>query len=471
MKGNAYVPFMLSRGFMPNGFYGSPTAGRFVADAISGADSLDIITIGDSNAGYSYGGFGGAGGGWTRGLLRGLNAAGAPTYGSGMMPIMSGGAGLTTGLAKEDDGTTVTATSGFFSNVTAPSGTLLRGSASGPTAVKAFAVPASAFMPYGTSNFDFAYVLTTTTNQSFSQLNATYPASPSFATPTLPSWMQPGTALRYRVTHARIPTSGGSIVPTVYKVLIPGQSYVSVANATRSTYSDTTDVDNAEVSFTYPTDTPVPGLIFGWNYIGTATGPACALFDSVYKIAKGVAVTNMHYGSGQTTSTISGIVSGANAGGKTFLENYFKQIVLRQIAAGGSGRVLVWLNSGINAPVDTGSVWSSGMGTMISTLQAAWVANGYNAANLVFVCSVTHPLDTDYGGTTESTLAATRTAANAWAKTYSNTTVVDLSQLYTATQMTAAGYYSGTTTNEAHLSQAGYYAFGQSIINNLARCR
>lgn len=470
MKGNRFSPFMLARGFMPNGFYGSPTAGRFVADAINGSNSLDIITIGDSNAGYSYGGFGGAGGGWTRGLLRGLNAAGAPTYGSGMMPIMSGGITITTGLAMEDDGTTITPLTGFFSNVVAPSGTLLRGSASGPAAVKAIAVPASTFLPYGTSNFDFAYVASTTTNQTFGQLNATYPAG-AVPSPTLPTWMQRGTALRYRVTHARISTSGGSIVPTVYKVTQPDGAYIAVANATRSTYNATTDIDNAEVSFTYPVESPVSALIFGWNYIGTATGPACAIYDSLYKVAKGVAVTNMHYGSGQTTSTIAGIVSGANAGGKTFLENYFKQIVLRQIAAGGSGRVLVWLNSGINAPVDTGSVWSSGMGTMISTLQAAWVANGYNAANLVFVCSVTHPLDTDYGGTTESTLAATRTAANAWAKTYSNTTVVDLSQLYTAAQMTAAGYYSGTTTNEAHLSQAGYYAFGQSIINNLARCR
>jgi len=471
MKGNGYTPFMLSRGFMPNGFYGSSTAGRFVADAISGANSLDIITIGDSNAGYSYGGFGGGGGGWTRGLLRGLNAAGAPTYGSGMMPIMTNGAAFTAGVVKEDDGTTVIAPFGFFSQPKSATGTLLRGGASGPAAVKAFAVAGSAFLPYGAyGTFDFAYIASTNTNQAFDQLNATYPASPSFQSPTLPTWMQPGTALKYRVTHARTNTSGGSIVPTVYKVIPATQSYVSVANATRSTYNDTTDVDNVEVSFTYPTDSPTSSLIFGWNYIGTATGPACAMYDSVYKVAKGIAVTNMHYGSGQTTSTISGIVSGANTGGKTFLESYLQQIVLRQIAAGGSGRVLVWLNSGINAP-DTGSVWTSGMGTMISTLQAAWVANGYDAANLVFVCSVTHSLDTDYGGTTESTLAATRIAANTWAKTYSNTTVVDLSQLYTAAQMTSAGYYSGTTTNEAHLSQAGYYAFGQSIINNLARCR
>lgn len=455
---------------MANGLYGSPLAASFVADAVSGSNSLDIITIGDSNAGYSYGGFGGGGGGWTRGLLRGLNAAGAPTYGSGMMPIMSGGITITTGLAKEDDGTTITPLTGFFSNVTAPSGTLLRGSASGPAAVKAFAVPGSSFLPYGTSNFDFAYVLTTTTNQTFSQLNATYPAG-AVPSPTLPTWMQPGTALRYRVTHARIPTSGGSIVPTVYKVTQPGGSYVSVANTTRSTYSNTTDVDNAEVSFTYPNDSPVSSLIFGWNYIGTATGPACAMYDSLYKVAKGVAVTNMHYGSGQTTSTIAGVISGANTGGKTFLENYLKQIVLRQIDAGGNGRVLIWLNGGINGGGDDGATWTANMDTMISTLQAAWMANGYAINNLAFACSVTHPLDTDYGGSTEANLAGARTVANAWASTKTNTTVIDLSRIYTAAQMTAAGYYAGTTTNEAHLSQAGYYAFGQQIVNRLAASR
>jgi hypothetical protein len=459
---------MLDGGSMAPGLYGSPLSALFVSDAISGANSLDIITIGDSNAGYSYGGFGGCGGGWTRGLLRGLNAAGAQTYGSGMMPIMTNGAAFTAGVVKEDDGSTVIAPFGFFSQPKAATGTLLRGGASGPAAVKAFAVAGSAFLPYGAyGTFDFAYIAPTNTNAAFDQLNATYPASPTFASPTLPTWMQPGTSLKYRVTHARTNTSGGSIVPTVYKVIPAGQSYVSVANATRSTYNDTTDVDNAEVSFTYPTDSPTAGLIFGWNYIGTATGPACAMYDSVYKVTKGIAVTNMHYGSGQTTSTISGIVGGANTGGKTFLESYLQQIVLRQIAAGGSGRVLIWINSGINGP-DSGSTWTSGMDTMISTLQAAWANNGYAANNLAFACSVTHPLDTDYGGSTEANLAGARTVANAWALTKTNTTVIDLSRIYTAAQMTAAGYYSGTTTNEAHLSQAGYYAFGQQIINRLA---
>jgi len=469
MKGNVYTPFLLSRGFMPSGFYGSPTAGRFVSDAISGADSLDIITIGDSNAGYSYGGFGGGGGGWTRGLLRGLNAAGAPTYGSPLMPIMSSTTTTTTGVVKEDDGTTITTLAGYFSNVIAPTGTLLRGSVSGPAEVTRIAVPATTFIPYGVTQFNYGWVAASTTFQTFSQLNATYPggAEPS---PALPSWNQPGTNLIYRVTHARTSTSGGSINPTIYKVT--SGTYTALATTSSSTYNASgTNIQNKDLAFTMPSTSPGSALVFGWSYIGIATGPAGVLFDSVYKAAKGVSVHNLHYGSGQTSTTIANVVYGSTGTDGTFLENYFTQIVSRQVAAGGSGRVAVWFNAGINGGGDSGSTWTTNAGTIIAKMQQAWSNAGYAAQNLVFVCSVTHPLDTDYGGSTESNLAGSRTAANLWAKTYSNTTVVDLSQLYTAAQMTSAGYYSGTTTNEAHLSQAGYYAFGQSIINNLARCR
>ena len=469
MKGNSYVPFMLRRGYMPPGFYGAATAGRFVSDAIAGADSVDIITIGDSNAGYSQGGFGGGGGGWTRGLLRGLNAAGAPTYGSPMMPIMTNSVTTTAGVVREDNGTTVTTIAGYFTNVTAPSGDLKLGTLHGPTSLTNLAVPASTFIPYGISGFNYAWVAAGQSHQSFSQLNGTYPGG-SAPSPALPTWNQPGTNLIYRVTYGRTSTSGGSINPTIYKVT--SGTYTALATTSASTYNASgTDIQNKDLAFTMPSTSPASAIIFGWAYIGFAYGPAGALFDSVYKASKGVAVHNIHYGSGQTSTTIANVFFQASGTDREFLETYFKQIVARQIAAGGTGRVVVWYNAGINGGGDTGSTWTTNAGTIIAKLQAAWTNAGFAASNLAFVCSVTHPLDTDYGGSTESNLAASRTSANLWAGTYSNTTVVDLSQLYTAAQMTASGYYAGTTTNEAHLSQAGYYAFGQSIINNLALCR
>ena len=456
------------------GLFGSNAAGVFVRDAIAGQDSVDIVTIGDSNAGFSYNGYGGGGGGFTRGLLRALNNAGAGTYSTPLMPIMSQGSTNAIGVVMEDNGSTITTIAGIFSNVSAPAdygGTInvVSGAASGPAAVTAQAIPATAFKPYGLTNFNYAWLPSSTQN-TFSQLNSTYPGGTSPPGPAVPSWMTPGTALKYRVTHTQS-IGGVSIKPTVYKVV--NTTYTSLATSEFSTLSGTTKIVSNDVSFTMPSESPAAAIVFGWAYINAATGAAGAIFDCLYKAAKGVAVNNLHYGSGETISTISSVVSGANAGGKTFLENYFKQIVARQQAAGGSGRVMVWINGGING--DTVSGWQTGMTSMIQAIQQAWANALQPPENLAFAVSASHPLDTDYGGTTEATLRSIRSAAKTWVRTMQNTVLVDLPSYYTAAQMTTNGYYagpgSGVPNSEAHLSQSGYYEFGKKIINALKQSR
>ena len=456
-----------SKKYLAPGIYGSTLASSFFKDAVNGADSLDVVTIGDSNAGYSYGGFGGGGGGWTRGMLRGLNNAGASTYGSGMAPIMHTGATTTTQIVKEDDGSTITTILGYAKNTEAANGNLLRGGASGPAAITAIAVPATTLLPYGLTNFDYGWVAASTNYRSFGQLNFTYPGglSPS---PALPSWCAVGTALKYRMVYSRTATSGGTINPTIYKVTDSGATYTSLATQSVSTYNAAgTDIQANDLSFTMPSASPAAAIIVGWAYIGYTYGPAGALLDSIYKVAKGISVHNLHYGSGQTSTTIATAISGCNAS-KTFLENYFKQIVDRQIAAGGTGRVLVQINCGIN---DSGgppaSTITDAFSSMVTALQTAWAAAGYTSKNLGFLCSVSHPLTVN----TEGTLPLYRTAANAWANTLENVTVVDLSQIYTAAQMTAGGYYAGSGSAEAHLTQSGYYAFGQQIVSKILASR
>lgn len=458
-----------------DGISGSSLAGTFMRDAIAGSDSVDIITIGDSNAGFSYNGYGGGGGGWTRGLLRAMNNAGAQTFASPLMPIMSSSTTVTTGVLKEDNGSTISTIAGYFSNVTGPSGTLLRGSSSGPTGLTNQVVPDTTLMPYGLTGFNYAWVAGSTTNNTFSQLNATYPGGSSPQN-TLPTWNTWGTAnLKYRVVYSTNSTGGGQLIPTIYKVTFPGSNYVSLASTTQSTGVGAT-IRQVDTTFTMPNDSPgtpsnQSAIIFGWNYIGVASGPVAAIYDCVYKVAKGIAINNMHYGSGQTTTTISNAIAGANGSDRSFLETYFSQIVKRQTDAGGTGRVIIWINSGINGGGDTGLTWQTGMENIIIALRRAWGNAGYQSNKLAFVCSVSHPLDTDYGGTTEANLAGSRIAADAWASSVSNTTVVNLSRIYTAAQMTANGYYAGPgsvgSNSEAHMSQAGYYAFSQQIVSRL----
>jgi hypothetical protein len=468
---------MFTAGFLPPGIYGSSLAGTLIRDSITGRDSLDIVTIGDSNAGFSYGGFGGGGGGWSRGWLRALNALGAPTYSSPLMPIMvANSVSTATQIYKDDDGNTIGTIAGWFSNVTAPNGNLVRGSASGPTAIRDLAVPATSFMPYGLTNWDFGYINTGNNNQSFSQLNGTYPGGQT-PNPALPSWTQHGTAVKYRLVYATQAdqTSNSTrarLNPTAYRV--DAGSYVSLATKAQNTYDpEGPAITTTDLDFTIPSSPANQAVIVGWNYIGTAYGPCSVLFDCIYKNAKGIAVNNLHYGSGQAPSTISDIITGAHASGKSFVVTYFKQIIARQIAAGGTGRAIVWINYGINPAnsPESAATWTSKTADAIAFLKTQWSLAGGASDNLAFVTSVTHPLNT-YGGTTESSLAVIRAAANLWAATQQNTTVIDLSQMFTPAQMTSNSYYAGPgsagSNNEAHLSQSGYYNLALKFTTLLA---
>jgi hypothetical protein len=459
------------------GVIGSNLASIFIRDAVIGADSLDIITIGDSNAGYNNLGDAGGGGGWTRGLLRGLTNAGASIYGSHLHPTVSATLPDGTGYTQEDNGS-ITSLSGFRSGVTSPgTNNVLRGSAqSGISTLINALTPVDSFaglpnqgtqdtglMPYGKRVTDFAWVAAATTSQSFNNLFGTNPfgATPS---PTF-SWCASNTQMRYRVTYGRTSTSGGSIVPSVYSV--PGYSLIT--SKSMSTFNaGGQDIVVDEVLFTMPSNGN--GVQLGWNYIGTATGPAAVAFESVYKAAKGVAAHNLHYGSGWTTAQIATVVNGQVGSGRTFLQTYFKQIVSRQISAGGSGRVLIWINSGINGGGDTGTTWTTNVSSMINTLRSEWQNAGYNTDNLVFVCSLTHPLNAFPSAPTISNLSSSRLTANNWASAQTNTAIVDLSQLFTPAQMTSNNYYYGTGNDEAHLKQAGYFALGSAIVNRLLAC-
>jgi hypothetical protein len=437
-----------------NGVYGSSAATNFLRDAAGGADSVDVITIGDSNTGYSYLGAGGGGGGWTRAWLRNMNAFGIQTYSSPLMPLMANsGVTLTTQTVRDEDGT-ISTIAGYFSNVSAPYTNVQRGSTAGPADVTNMAVPATTFLPHALTGFDYCYVASGVSVQTFSQLNGTYPggAAPS---PALPTWNQPGTALRYRVTHVQSSTSGGSLNLTAYRVT--SGSYFALATTNASTYNAAGYVRTAsDMPFTMPSTSPASAIIFGWNYIGFATGPAHVLYDCVYKVTKGCAVNQLHYGSGQSSATISGVITGSTASNRTFLRTYFSEIVARQVAAGGSGRVIISINSGINSAVG-GYTFVGYMDAMISTLTAEWSAAGFDSSKLAFVVSATHPLD-GYSSATEALLAEDRQWLNSWAPANRNVTALDLSQCLSGPQLTAAGYYTGTGVGESHLTQAGYNA-------------
>lgn len=112
--------------------FGSTVAKQFIKDAIAGTASLDIVIIGDSNAGRNYNGGGGGGGGHLRGTQNALLDLGATIYATSIAPVMTtAGSNEPLSLVVDADSTTSN-TSGFDFLALKPTGNLLSGRAAYP---------------------------------------------------------------------------------------------------------------------------------------------------------------------------------------------------------------------------------------------------------------------------------------------------------------------------------------------------
>jgi hypothetical protein len=142
-----------------------------------------------------------------------------------------------------------------------------------------------------------------------------------------------------------------------------------------------------------------------------------------------------------------------------YLEAYLRELRERQIAAGGSGRVLWWHNSGING-AETSTTWTTNAAAIRDAVYNVWVTTlGYPARDLAFVMSVTHPVITgDPGaGTWGANRPAIAQAAADWAAANvndgKNVTVVDIASVLTAQQIKDRNLYQNlsNTLYAAHL--------------------
>jgi hypothetical protein len=471
----------MMQGGMAAALYGSKQTCGMVRDAIIGANSLDVVTIGDSNTTYTSGGAGngGSGGGWLRGFARALQTYGASVYGSQWTPCMAScipTSSVVLNKIVDDDGKTRNPF-GFYQNIQkSGNANILDGASVGPTGITAAITPAQNLFPYGLSEgstytqqgWNYAWIAAATTSQTFQQSNATEPGGtqPTVDYP-VPSWLGFNTAgLRQRTVYATTSTSGGSIKPTWYKVTFPGAAYTQLGQGNISTYNASgVTIAASDVPFTMSGSDDAQ--IWGWNYIGITTGPAAAWMESAYRQQIGISAHSLHGHPGGTSTQIATAIAGCNTG-KTFLENYLTQVYNRQTAGStATGRVLVLVNFGINGGGDTAATWTTNATSVVDTITAAWLNAGLPINQLGFLCMVTHALNT-FGASTENNLILARAAANAWAASKTNVVVADLSQIYSGAQMTANGYYMGTGSNEAHLKQAGYLALSNEIVRRMA---
>lgn len=472
----AYKKKVGSSGGTPAGFFGSNRAAGFLRDAINGTDSVDIITIGDSNAGQN-----------DYGYTNGIDRVMAYSYGATMYatPVLSQGSyyqGTTSAGYINADNMVGTGTMNFTAYIDPSTG----GTTDGYTG----AVGSNRLMGYFTSDANINALKT------FLGINTTVINSNSACTVAqpnrymaLPTCVESGTtfagngATNYTRLRNYSPIFFSGSADCQYRLVYgtftagAGKFKLRASNSLTTTYAISSTFRSTNTgSLGYQTET----LDFtrsaetfctwdGGNTPGTdiVTGPFAALWGSIIKKStKGYSVSNFTTSDGRTTAQVYTILSNMDK----MLNAFLKEIRERQVIAGGSGRAVVFLNSGING--DTAANWTDNAGLIRDLIAARWVAEGGNLGNLAFIMSVSHPVVTY--GSWPANRPAVAAAANTWATTNTNdgngVCVVDIAVKYPATKL-ASGSNPYVATNgyfdsggQQHLNATYSEAINQNAI-------
>jgi len=467
--------------------YGSRQAGSFLKDLSSGADSLDLIIIGDSNTGSALSGMWGYHGGFSQAMFElGWNCYGLPiypamtmwspssyalggwnasaflyaptgnlasgnvsgsataystwtpgksatvtisnaspgviTYTAHALPVgspifLSTTGALPTGLSA---GTTyyvkTVLTADTFTVASTPSGSAINTSSAGSGAHTLRTCP---WVRYGSvtatppSQDDWAYIASGSYGQQYNavEMSVDHPLNNTALT------------LWHRVRFGTFTASGGSFQA---RARAYDGSPVYASGSVQSTQGAASSFGTYEYSFSV--SAPIEYMHASWSGgAGGAVGPCAIHSHTIYCKRKGWSVTSHGYLAGYDSATINKV---ATQIGSTLLQTHLQELRERQIAAGGTGRVLLISHSGINGN-ETATDWTDCHTAIWNTYKAAWSALGYPASDLAIVSFVGVPAnsaDTSNSGSSGN-LIAVRAAANALANTQPDMTVIDVKSL------------------------------------------
>lgn len=475
------------------GFYGSSRAGAMLRDAVAGTDSIDVLMIGDSNAGSNEYGY-------TVGIDRVLGYQ----YGVDMYAtaVMAGGrfwgspssypavsiplyeAMVSTGAFQYSNDDNTTGGTGFTGNqrlmVQCPAET-----------------PNDALKTY--LNFNSTNFATTSTTM-LPQPNR-WQWDP-VVIPTGIVWTGTGISNAIRVrSYSPLTFSGAQacqyrVVYGTYPSGSAGQFKLAITDASTTTYAVSAfrSTNNGTASAGYATEilpvtspsTPVD-LWCTWDGAASAqansrlvTGPFSCLYHSFVALKKGYSVTNLTTSDGRSTTQIADRVEGMDK----VLDALLKELRERQVAATGSGRLIVFVNSGVNG-AETANTWTAATERIRNRIATRWVSTGGDVSQLAFVFTVTHQLAPTYSGSGSSWIAARATvspAANTWATTNANdgygSCVVDTSVSFDYFELTNGSTPTGTmysivATDQIHLNSSfssrsnGYDGVSGAIFSTL----
>ena len=451
--------------------YGSTAAAQMLLDAANGVDAIDVITIGDSNA--MYPGANGYHMGWNRMLQFGLRIKpyGTSLFSGGMFNAGATSTAQTTPVNQAGIGTaasTSAVTTVAVGNSPSPCKMMAQNTDTAIVGLRNYLGMSISDLTNSTDNSLLSangFGVNPVVVESSTRFTTTYDNNVHVSNQTVADYTSfglestfgtdgngAGVTLTYRLVYGTFP-SAGSFRPVWY--WLPGGTV-----AKRETGDTTTGggYGYATQSYTYaPTFSNSvggeKGLRVSWDGYNSATtahqalGPFAALWHSVINTAiRGYSVSNLTYYGGLTTTQIANKITGADK----LLDAYLKEIRERQIACGGTGRAIVFLNAGVNIS----GQWTTDAQTIVTRIKERWVSSGGTANNLAFVFTVTHPKTIGSWASPTGRLAVS-TAANAWGQSAGdNVCVVDIGALIDGPTLLKYQLYGDGTTDggQSHLA-------------------
>lgn len=363
---------------------------RMLTDLIDHQSHLDFVILGDSNATFSADGSRGYAGGFFDELTR----RGVPLFATGLLPTATSGTGTAYPLMGLT-GESTTAASSVTVNDSARVRDGWRRASTAGISLEAFNL-GSQIAPLRLEGraMDWAYL------PEDADVQGHAPEWIGLA-PSAPGSMQFGSqcsgALRLLV--ARMPCANANKERSPLRLrLSEGSAYGRAAAPSVAVSTDPMGPTQLAVcEAPYPANAQRGKLFATYAVDDGSAGPVGILLRSLYRTDRvpGFAINVLQNFSGGTSSQIAASIADDSGCGLATLKTYLQELRSRQIAAGGQGRVLVFMNMGINnASATTESspeaLCASDASRMITQLDRAWRALGYPETDLGFLVTASH---------------------------------------------------------------------------------
>jgi uncharacterized phiE125 gp8 family phage protein len=431
--------------------YGSSRARRFVRDCIDGADGVDLLWVGDSNTGYN-------GYGWCDGFAGGLTRAGARMYATSA--YTAGNEYGTAGYRSQQ---------WTYMGWGSPTGYYpLSTSTSATTTLKMTMGKGGGSLTIDTSAFEGGALEASNNIQNEWAIWMFARGYDGQFTEPCPIGLDNQLVWRGQVNIA----SGGHLHAhwlTLANVqLHPKQTFNTVSALT--TAWDT-------IEYTLPAGSRLSGMTAAATGVKVAlagsgvgasnqlTGPIRFGLHSVYTARKGYSSSIFEWRGSATLSNIFTDVTNA-ASAASSLDNMLRYLRERQIAAGGSGRVVFCLQGGVNSGDWSPSNAALVVGRVNSTLEAVrkvWTNAGYGSDDLAFMVMCSHPTNAS-----DAALSALRSAMRDEYANSSDVLFVDLNEVADYTRITEEGWYDSLGNEHLEELRGGYEAIASAVVAEMA---